>query len=187
MILQMDLAILDFIRANIWCAFLDGIMPIITLFGESGLFWIILTLVLLAVPRTRPLGLCTALALILELLACNVLLKPLVARPRPWNYRPELAQQILIALPTDYSFPSGHTAGSIAAASAMALCKEPRAPWAVLLAVLVGLSRLYLCVHFFSDVLCGALLGLLCGWAGTMLGKWIRQRRTGQSLQDRPL
>ena len=103
------------------------------------------------------------------LLLCNVLLKPLVARPRPYTHRPDII--LLIKKLRDYSFPSGHAAASFAAASALAFsyCRHWRP--AVVLAVLISLSRLYLYVHYPSDVLCGALLGILCGLIGAFWSK----------------
>lgn len=169
MITQIDLTILDWIQAHLRCGFLDVFAPFITLFGEGGIFWIVLTLALLVIPRTRKYGLAMFFALALDVLLCNVIIKPLVARPRPYTYRPEL--ELLVERLTDYSFPSGHTA--IAFAGSVALLRS-RTRWgipAVILAALIGLSRLYLYVHYPTDVLCGALLGAACGVVGAYLAK----------------
>ena len=173
LITQLDLSILDWIQAHLRCGLLDTVMPIITLFGEGGIFWIVLALALLAIPRTRKVGLCMALALIADVLLCNVTIKPLVARPRPWTIRPEMEAVIreLTKLPSGYSFPSGHTAVSFSGAGTLLLLKTRGRVPASALAVLVGLSRLYLYVHYPTDVLCGALLGLLCGFLGARVGR----------------
>ena len=94
---QWDLSILDWIQKQFQCAVLDRVMPCITLLGEAWAV-ILVALVLLAVPRTRKLGLAVALALALDGLVCNGILKPLVARPRPYTLR---EVSLLIAAPRD--------------------------------------------------------------------------------------
>lgn len=168
MITSIDLSILDFIRQNLTCGFLDAVVPILTKLGDGGCFWIALTLLLLIPKKTRRVGFAMAAALVLDLLLCNVCLKPLVARTRPYALR---QVTLLIPKPTDYSFPSGHTAASFAAAGAMLFMKA-RGRWpALALAFLIGLSRLYLYVHFPTDVLGGVVVGLLCGCLGSTLVK----------------
>ncbi len=183
MITQLDLAILDWIRHTLHCGFLDFLMPLITLFGEDGIFWIAMALILTAIPKTRKIGFGMVLALALDYLLCNLLIKPLVARPRPWTHRPGLEEELklLVKLPTDYSFPSGHTAASFASASAIFFRTRKWGVPALILAALIGLSRLYLYVHFPTDVLCGALLGILCGFAAVWM---VRQLRQDRNLQE---
>ena len=179
MITQLDLTILDWIQANLRGPVLDRLMPLITLLGEHGLFWIGLTLVLLIIPKTRRLGGAMAIALVLDYLLCNLTIKPLAARPRPWTYRPDMLEEIqkLTTLPSDFSFPSGHAAASFAAASALVFSRN-RWGWLAMLAALgVALSRLYLHVHYPSDVLVGALLGVLCGFLGALIVKKLLDRR----------
>lgn len=169
MITEIDLQILDWIQAHLRCGFLDRIVPVITMLGEAGWIWILLAVVLLARKKTRKLGLAVAISLVVDLVLCNLLLKPLVARTRPFTYRPELT--LLVSPPKDFSFPSGHTAASFAAASALAFahCRHWRP--AMVLAVLIALSRLYLFVHYPTDVLSGTILGVLCGLIGAFCGK----------------
>lgn len=165
---QWDLSVLDWIQAHLRCQVFDAIVPKITFLGEAGWIWILLAVVLLARKKTRPLGLAVGVALLLDLLLCNCLIKPLVARPRPYTFR---QIELLVREPRDYSFPSGHTAASFAAAGAL-LFSRCRNWWAaMLLAVLIALTRLYLYVHYPTDVLAGALLGLLCGFFGAVLEK----------------
>lgn len=107
--------------------------------------------------KTRAWGIAVSAALLVDLLLCNVLLKPLVARPRPYTFRPELT--LLVKAPRDFSFPSGHAAASFAAASALLYSKCRGWIPATALAAAIALSRLYLYVHYPSDVICGAVLG----------------------------
>ena len=165
----MDLSILDWIQAHLRCGLLDHVVPAITMLGEAGWIWILMAVVLLARKKTRKLGVAVAISLVLDLILCNLLLKPIVARPRPFTFRPELT--LLVKAPTDFSFPSGHTAASFAAASALLFSKHKSWIPAMVLAVLISLSRLYLYVHYPTDVLGGAALGLLCGLFGAILAK----------------
>ena len=161
---QWDFSILDALQ-GCRTPFPDKFFSAVTHLGDHGFFWIALALVLLCIPRTRRLGLCVAIALILELLACNILIKPLAARPRPYALR---AVELLIEAPKDYSFPSGHAAAAFAAAGALALSRSRLAIPAGILAAIIAFSRLYLFVHYPTDVLAGILLGCLCG-----LGSWL--------------
>lgn len=154
----------------------DGIMVFITRLGNGGAVWLLLALVLLLIPRTRRCGAVVAVSLALEVLCCNVLLKPLVARVRPCEINTDVA--LLVARPADYSFPSGHTGASFAAVSALMFGKSRLWLPALALACLIGFSRLYLYVHYPSDVLAGALLGLAAGFAGERIVARV-QRRMG--------
>ena len=101
------------------------------------------------------------------MVCCNLVLKPLVARVRPCDIN--TAVQLLIARPDDFSFPSGHTGASFAAVSA--LCASGNRLWipSLILAVLIAFSRLYLYVHYLTDILAGAVIGIMAGWIGTKL------------------
>lgn len=178
MITQIDLTILDWIQSHLRCGLLDALMPLVTLLGEDGIFWIGLSLLLLLIPRTRRMGCAMCLALVLDVLLCNCLIKPIVARPRPWTFRPGMEEAIagLVRLPSDFSFPSGHTAVSFAGAGAILFSRNRWGVPAVILAALVGLSRLYLYVHYPTDVLCGALLGLLCGFLAAAAARKFQSR-----------
>jgi undecaprenyl-diphosphatase len=150
---------------------LDRVVPLVTYLGEGGAIWILLALVLLLRKDTRRYGLGVAVALVLDLVLCNLLLKPLVARPRPFTLR---EVTLLVKAPGDWSFPSGHTAASFAAAGALCFGKSKLGAPAVVLATLISLTRLYLYVHYPSDVVAGVAVGLLCGFLGTFFArKWI--------------
>ncbi len=159
----MDLAILQWIQDNLRCGILDTIMPAVTALGSGSVLWLALAAVLLLRPQTRRTGWMLLGALALETVCCNLLLKPLVARPRPFALEPGI--QLLIAPPGDFSFPSGHTAAGFAAVSALYFGKSRLWLPALAAAVLIAFSRLYLYVHYPTDVLAGAVLGVACGWA----------------------
>ena len=169
MITEMDLSVLDWIQTHLRCGLLDHIVPVITMLGEAGWIWILLAVVLLARKNTRKLGTAVAISLVFDLILCNLLIKPLVARPRPFTFRPELT--LLVKAPKDFSFPSGHTAASFAAASALLFSKAKGWIPAMVLAALIALSRLYLYVHYPTDVLAGVVVGFLCGLFGAILAK----------------
>ena len=153
-----DLAILDFMQAHLSCGFLDTVMPALTRLGDSGVIWIVLAAALLLFPRTRKYGLAAALALVIGALLCNVTLKPLVARLRPFEIA-DTMRQLLIDPPSDFSFPSGHTTSSFAAATALAAARARGGLAAMILAAVIAFSRLYLYVHYPTDVIAGALIG----------------------------
>lgn len=158
---SLELSILDWMQAHLRSGFGDLVMPFITALGDHGVIWIGLTLILLILPKTRKAGAAVAAALVLEVICCNLLLKPFVARPRPCEVNQ--AVQLLVPRPTDYSFPSGHTGASFAAAAALLGQKNRLWVPSLALALLIGFSRLYLYVHYPSDVLAGAFLGTLLG------------------------
>ena len=157
----MEIHILDMIQ-NLRTPIGDVVVPLITRLGDAGIIWIILTVLLLIIPKTRKTGVIMMAALLVDVLLCNVLRKNLVARTRPFDVN--TAVQLLVAKPRDYSFPSGHTAASFASVTALYLAGEKKM-WkaALVLAVLIALSRLYLYVHYPTDVLGGIMLGCLAG------------------------
>lgn len=178
-----DLPILEWIAANIKCEFLDAVMPIITKFGDGGIFWILVALVLLCIPKYRRGGLGVGIALLLGVLVCNVTLKPLIARPRPYDYQLEHFGRtitLLITAPRDFSFPSGHTLASFESATALLLYDRRFGIPAMVLAVLVAFSRLYLYVHYPTDVLCAMVLGIAFGIVGYLVaGKLMKSTKKG--------
>ena len=116
-----EIEVLDALQ-NIHTPWLDKIMVAITSLGNAGILWIVLAAVLLIIPKTRKAGLCMAIALILDLLITNCLLKNLVARTRPYDVAN--FTDLIVKKPTDYSFPSGHTAASFTAVTALFMRKE---------------------------------------------------------------
>ncbi|MBQ9842925.1 MAG: phosphatase PAP2 family protein [Oscillospiraceae bacterium] len=157
-----DLPILDWIMANLWCPFLDAVMPVITVLGDAGIFWIALAAVFLLLPKHRKMGLSMGVALMMGLVICNMILKPVVGRIRPYDYQLEFFQKtipLLIERQHDFSFPSGHTIASFEAAVAMLICNKKLGIPAMILAVLIAFSRMYLYVHYPTDVIASVILG----------------------------
>ncbi len=175
MLQELDFSILYWIRDHLRCPALDWIMPKLTLLGELGAVWIILALMMVITGRFRRGGLTLAAGLLCSLLVGNLLLKPLVARPRPcWI---DTAVALLVAVPGDYSFPSGHSlSGFIAAVILLRYDRRFGIP-ALVLAVLIAFSRLYLFVHFPSDVAAGLILGVGIGLAVSLLMEKLLRRR----------
>ena len=171
----MELRFLDFLH-TIHTPLLDKILAFITSLGNAGIIWIVLAVVLLILPKTRKAGIIVAAALLMDLILCNLILKNLVARVRPYDVNTAIA--ILIKKPLDFSFPSGHTAASFAAMTALFLAKMKKA-WiaALVLAVLIAFSRLYFYVHYPTDVLGGAIVGILSGIIGYAIVEKIDKRR----------
>ena len=170
----MELAVLDWIQVHLRCGVLDAVLPWISGTADHGEVWILLAAVLLLLRRQRRYGAAVACGLVLDLVACNLVLKPLIGRVRPFAVNPDVV--LLIAPPGDASFPSGHTAASFAAVFALKTAGSPLWKPALALAVVIALSRLYLYVHWPSDVLGGALLGAAVGWAGAKLAESARER-----------
>lgn len=171
----MELRFLGFLQ-TIHTPLLDKILAFITSLGNAGIIWIVLAVVLLILPKTRKAGIIVAAALLMDLILCNLILKNLVARVRPYDVNTAIA--ILIKKPLDFSFPSGHTAASFAAMTALFLAKMKKA-WlaALVLAVLIAFSRLYFYVHYPTDVLGGAVVGILSGIIGYAIVEKIDKRR----------
>jgi len=169
-----DLPILDWIAGNLRCGFLDGIMPLITTLGDAGIFWILVALALIVFPKYRKVGITIGASMLIGLLVCNVTMKPLFARPRPYDY--QLAHfgktiELIIAAQHDFSFPSGHTIASFEAATVLFMYNKKFGIPAMILACLIAFSRLYLYVHYPTDVLCSVVLGIAIAFLADRLVK----------------
>ena len=158
--LQLDRSILDAVQA-IRCPFLDAFMPAFSSLCNAGILPILLALVLLIPKKTRRIGLTIGVALTLGLIFGNGILKNVVGRVRPYAVDPALVTeaQLLVAPLKDWSFPSGHTLAAFEAAVSVRFYSKLWGRVALVIAVLFGFSRLYLYVHWPSDVLAGAVLG----------------------------
>ena len=162
----LELGILDLIQ-KIRCPLLDFIMKYITHLGDGGLIWILIGVSLFIFKKTRKVGLMILVGLVFHLVLLNHGLKPLVHRIRPC-YLKEI--DMLIKKPTDYSFPSGHTAAGCIAIMVFYLSKYQKAfIVSLILTIIIAFSRMYLYVHYPTDILVGALLGLLFGYIGFKL------------------
>ncbi len=176
---QVELAVLDWIQTHLRCGFLDAVLPVVTRLCDHGEVWIVLAAALLLQRKKRRSGLAISSALVLDLVSCNLILKPLIGRIRPFIVNP--AVTLLVDPPRDASFPSGHTAASFAAAFALLAMKDPLWKPALVLAFVMAFSRLYLYVHWPSDVLGGVLVGAAAGWGGAWLARRLFSKNRNQT------
>ena len=167
-LIQLDQNILLFIQDYIRQDWMNWFWKGITHLGDAGIIWIILTVLLLIPKKTRKAGLAAAFALLISLVITNVCIKNAVARIRPYEVIDGL--RLMIEKQKDFSFPSGHTSASFAAACAFyRILPKNWGIAAIVLAALISLSRLYVGVHYPSDVLGGLIIGIFAGWAGWKL------------------
>ena len=169
-----ELAILDGLQ-NLRCGVLDWLMPFVSVLSNHGEIWILCAALLFLLRSQRKHGAACALALVLDLISCNIVLKPLIGRIRPFAFRPDLS--LLVPPPGDASFPSGHTAAAFAVVFALRASGSPLWKPALALAIVTAFSRLYLYVHWPTDVLGGMLLGAAAGWAGAKIGETLLRKR----------
>lgn len=162
MIQALDGEILLWIQEFVRMEWLDPIVKAFTSLGNGGIVWIVLTLAMLCWKPTRKFGVASGVALLLSLLLTNLGLKPLISRTRPYYTVEGLVP--LVTSSDLNSFPSGHTSAAFAAGLAWArvLPKKWMRVTAVVQAFLMGLSRLYVGVHYPTDVLVGAIVGTVC-------------------------
>ena len=175
-----DAGFLLYIQEYIRSDFLNPIMKVLTHSGDKGILLIVLILALLFIPRTRAIGIMSTISIAIEALLNNVLLKNLIARTRPYDEIEGLVN--LVGKQSDYSFPSGHTGAAFAVAGAMLVValfglpmfaktgefkrEDPSLSFKlvsvllIMYATLLAFSRMYVGVHYPTDVLCGLLLGL---------------------------
>ena len=192
---------LNWIQDHMRGGFMDKFMTLITKFGDGGIFWIIVTLLLFIPKRTRKYAHVSALALIFCVIGGNLILKNVIARQRPFwinNFNP-LARigyyeksgvtyylkthnatsetiesgrtliKLLVKPPNDYCFPSGHTQASFAAATSICMWNRKWGIPALTLAALVAFSRMYLYVHYPTDILGGIFFGLLYAFIALLI------------------
>lgn len=159
---------------NLQMPVLNEIMIFISAIGNAGIVWIAFGLVLICFKKTRKTGITVLIALIISLLIGNLTIKPLVARQRPFEAN-ELS--LLISPPKDRSFPSGHAMSSFAASVAVILTNRKLGIPAICVAVLIAFSRLYLQVHYFTDVVVGIILGILYAIIANAIVKYISNKK----------
>lgn len=161
-----DSAVMTFVQSGFHNPITDTVFPAVTYLGESGIFWILLSLLIIALGRKngwRTTGCLMLAAMLLGLLLGEIALKNIICRPRPFQEMPEIS--LLIPPPSSYSFPSGHSCASFAAATIIFLKDKRPGTAALALAALIAFSRVFLFVHYPTDVLAGSLLGVLCALA----------------------
>ena len=158
---SLDEAILLFVQDNIRTPALTFIMRLFSRLGDAGIMWIALGVLLLAFARSRRRGVHMLGALAAEYVICDLVIKKLVLRPRPYLVISQL--ELLVAQESSTSFPSGHSASSFVCAYMLARMFGKKGAWAYVPAALIALSRIYVGVHYPSDVLAGIALGTLIG------------------------
>ncbi len=183
--LQLEGNILLWIQDQIRCPALTPVMRLLSTLGNGGVFWIVLTLAMLAFRQTRRTGMYCAVAMLLTFVLVNLCLKPLVDRVRPYEIFEGLT--ILVKQPSDASFPSGHSANSMACAwTIFRTAPRKYGVWALILALLIALSRLYVGVHFPTDVLSGLIIGAgLSELSLRLMPKLFKRFNDGQDLRSR--
>lgn len=167
---------------------MDTIMTLFTHLGDAGIIWMLLTLTLLIIPKTRKAGHVMFLSLLFSLLIVNIGVKPMVLRCRPmwlefftntegWKNEIISSVNLLVDYEKDFSFPSGHTSSSFAAAVGLFACMEGKKKWygvyALIVATIIAFSRLYVFAHWPTDVICGLIIGVICGILGYFAWKGI--------------
>ena len=178
-IYSIDNSILDFIKNNLHSFWLDKIMIALTDLGDGGIIWIAIALGLIVSRKYRKPGFMLLMAILLGALFGEMIIKNIVQRARPFTYVPGM--ELLINKPNSYSFPSGHTTASFAAAGILSYCFRKYAIGFYFLAGLIAFSRLYLYVHYPSDVLGGIVLGSLsCLLTIYIFNKYINKQKNIQ-------
>ena len=171
----MELAFMDWIQNILKSPVMDTFMIYFTTLGDKGILYYIILVLLLINKKTRKIGIVMGIAMIFNFLISNLALKPLIARPRPFHIN--TAVEILIHKPSSYSFPSGHSAQAFAVAGAFLFMNYHYAKPMLIFASLMAFSRVYLYVHYPSDVLAGAVIGLLCGYLAYRIFHLILQKK----------
>ena len=168
---NIDFSILYWIQDHIRCTFLDVVLPFITTLCNTGEIWIFFGVVLLFFKKYRKFGIFVLVGMLLGSLIGNEILKPIIARARPCHVA-DVLPKMLIEVPkiTSYSFPSGHTTSSVIAATVLMRANKKFGFFAIPLASLIAFSRLYLFVHYPTDILGGAVLGFVIGFFTVTLG-----------------
>lgn len=177
--MNIEYAILNLIQ-SMSSPFLDSFFSSVTHLGDGGFIWIVTGVLLIiygGVKKKRRVLLCgftLLLALLFGFIGGNLTLKPIIARPRPYE---GLDIPLLIKAPSDFSFPSGHTLSSFAASVSIFLYNRKYGAAAIILACVIAFSRLYLYVHFPSDILFGTVLGIVCAFAAKYTVTKIHMKR----------
>ncbi len=174
--LHFDLSVFQWVQ-TIHGGFLDKLMVIITSLGEGGIIFIAIALALLCTKKYRKAGVAIIVALLVMEVGNNLILKTIFARPRPFNLDPTVYSwwhevykfPELVSRPTSYSFPSGHTSSAFAAAIALLWYDRKFGIPLTLFAAVMGFSRIYVEVHYCTDVLFGALVGIVYALIGILI------------------
>lgn len=180
---NLDSRILLFLQERVRNPVLTPILTGITMLGNAGAIWIGITIVLCIFKKTRRIGIICACSIVISFLINNLILKNLVGRIRPYEVITGL--QLLVAKPIDASFPSGHTSSSFSVA--WVLLRNMPKRYGILfvaLAAVIGFSRLYVGVHYPTDVLIGMISGIGCAYLAEFLIKGWKQRKPAEKEEQ---
>ncbi len=177
-LLETDGSILLWIQENLRTDFMTAIMKAVTRLGDKGIFWITVAVLFLLFKSTRKTGLALSIGLVINALIVNVWLKNMVGRIRPYEVVEGL--KCLIPEPSDASFPSGHASHAfVAVAVIWIMMSEKYGIIALIISAIIAWSRLYLGVHYPSDVLAGILIGIIAGVTGVIIVRAVEKRMGG--------
>lgn len=180
---QFEIGILDFIQNTFSCKFLDWFFVAVTSLSDKGIFWILLAVVLLCFKKTRKIGACLGVALVLGEIFGNQILKNIFERPRPYTVNPDA--NVIINKLSSFSFPSGHSRCAVECAVAIFANNKKWGAAAIVLAVLTCFSRLYLYMHYPTDVLAGACLGVIDGLLAVFIVKKVSEYLAKRKLGNK--
>jgi undecaprenyl-diphosphatase len=147
-------------------SFFTPFFKIVSFFGEGGIFFIVLSILLALFRKTRRFGLTMLFSIGVGALFTNIIIKNVVARPRPYTNSEYTGfwQFVGGVVESEYSFPSGHTTATTASMMALFICCNKKWSWtSFVFALLMALSRVYLIVHYTTDVIAGLVIGLVAG------------------------
>ena len=174
-ILTFDGSILLWIQEHLRAGFATPAVMFLTRLGDHGMLWIAMALVLMAFRRTRRIGLTCAISMAIGLVLTNLVIKNWVARVRPYEVVQGL--ECLVGAQKDFSFPSGHTTNGLACAWVIfRLAPKKYGAPALALAIVIALTRLYVGVHYPTDILGGAVIGLACAMIALRLEPWLEKK-----------
>lgn len=176
-----DYALLEFfhnLHSGALGDFFDIFMSYFTKLGDDGIFLILLSLVLMIFKKTRKVGAAMLGAIIIGALFTNITIKPIIARPRPYHDELGIFHQWWVSVgshvESEFSFPSGHTTSAMAAMTGLFFTTNKKVSWtAFLFAIVMGITRIYLCVHFPSDILGGLIIGFVAGLLAGIIVNWM--------------
>lgn len=172
-ILSLDFKILNYLQ-QFHSGPLDLIMKFFTYIGENGYIWIALGLLFLCFKKTRKMGIYLLITLAIEFICNDLVLKHIIKRQRPFFYNKRI--NMVIKRPTSYSFPSGHASAAFSSATAIFMHDKIKGLFAYLVAIAISVSRIYFYVHYPSDIVCGAILGMIVAIIVRLMGKAIEKR-----------
>lgn len=155
---KMDLKVINFVN-NHRNVFLDHFMLYITRLGNMGSIWLLISIILLSNKTYHYYGIELLESIVIGSIICNLILKPIFERIRPYDRYPELIR--IVPKLNDFSFPSGHTLASFSSATILFQVNLLLGILSLIIANLIAYSRLYLNVHYFTDVLFGIIIGVI--------------------------